>query len=45
MTLGVMYPCYIVSDEGEECVVRFPNIDQRKFRIPRNHIYVDGKEL
>ena len=44
MTLGVMYPCEIISKHDESTMkVTFPDISKQRFIIPINHISIDGE--
>ena len=45
MTMGVMYPCFVVKAHGNKTsTVRF-FVDGKKYRIPDNHISLNGGPL
>jgi hypothetical protein len=44
MTMGVMYHCGIVKKHDDNTsTVRFYGGDNGKYRIPNNHISIDGE--
>lgn len=45
-TFGVMYKAEIVKEHGDKTVtVKFYGGDYKKYRIPRNHVSINGELL